>query len=87
MATFRGADDILTLLIHLGYLTFDFDKKTARIPNHEVQQEFINSIEDGGWENVMGAIRRSEELLDATLAVGISYDRKTKKHRCRIETL
>lgn len=67
MTTFRSADDILTLLIHLGYLTFDFDKKTARIPNSEVQQEFINSIEDGGWESVMRSIHVSEELLDATL--------------------
>ena len=68
MMTFKSADDILTLLIHLGYLTFDFDKKTVRIPNGEVQQEFINSIEDGGWENVMKSIHLSEELLDATLA-------------------
>ena len=67
MTTFNSADDILTLLIHLGYLTFDFFTKKVRIPNSEVAQEFINSIEDGGWENVMKSIRQSNELLDATL--------------------
>jgi len=67
MATFNSADDVLTLLVHLGYLTFDFDTKEVWIPNSEVQQEFINSIEDGGWENVMNAIRQSDILLDATL--------------------
>ena len=67
MTTFNSADDVLTLLVHLGYLTFDFDTKTVWIPNSEVQREFINSIEDGGWEEVMKAIRISDELLTATL--------------------
>ncbi len=67
MTTFNSADDVLTLLVHLGYLTFDFGTKTVWIPNSEVQREFINSIEDGGWEEVMKAIRISDELLTATL--------------------
>ena len=67
MTTFQSADDVLTLLIHLGYLTYDFDTKTAWIPNSEVQQEFINSIEDGGWEEIMNAIRSSDNLMQATL--------------------
>jgi hypothetical protein len=37
------------------------------IPNGEVRQEFINSIEDGGWEHLMRSINASEELLKATL--------------------
>ncbi|MBQ3160491.1 MAG: AAA family ATPase [Oscillospiraceae bacterium] len=68
MVTLNSADDVLTLLIHLGYLTYDFDTKTAWIPNKEVQQEFINCIEDGGWEEVMNSLRQSDELLSATLA-------------------
>lgn len=67
MTSFKSADDVCSLLIHLGYLTYDFDDKTAWIPNSEVQQEFINSIEDGGWEEVMAAIRLSDDLLEATL--------------------
>ena len=67
MTTFKSADDVLTLLIHLGYLTYDDEHREIWIPNNEVQQEFINSIEDGGWEPVMQAIRQSELLLRSTL--------------------
>jgi len=67
MVTFNSADDVLTLLIHLGYLTYDFDTETTWIPNNEVQREFINSIEDGGWEHIMYSIHKSDKLLEATL--------------------
>lgn len=68
MVTMNSADDVITLLIHLGYLTYDYENNTAWIPNKEVQQEFINCIEDGGWEEVMNSLRRSDELLKATLS-------------------
>lgn len=67
MTTFDSADDIFTLLIHLGYLTYDFYNQEVFIPNQEVQKGFINCIEDGGWEPVMDAIRHSEELLTSTI--------------------
>ncbi|MCD8015711.1 MAG: ATP-binding protein [Lachnospiraceae bacterium] len=80
MAAFESADDVLTLLIHLGYLTIQRELSEEKfpevdesavdcvIPNSEVRQEFINCIEDGGWENVMNAIRGSNELLRLTIA-------------------
>lgn len=67
MTTLESADDVLTLLVHLGYLTYDFYNQKVTIPNQEVQKEFINCIEDGGWEPVMYAIRSSDELLSSTL--------------------
>ena len=71
MTSLSSVDDVLTLLVHLGYLTYHAESGTkigeVWIPNNEVKQEFINSIEDGGWENLMKAIRNSEELLRATL--------------------
>ena len=67
MTTFSSADDVITLLIHLGYLTYDNTTNEAWIPNKEVGQEFINCIENGGWEEVMNAIRKSDDLLTATL--------------------
>lgn len=67
MTTLESADDVLTLLVHLGYLTYDFYNQKDTIPNQEVQKEFINCIEDGGWEPVMDAIRSSDELLSVTL--------------------
>ncbi|MCI6582686.1 MAG: ATP-binding protein [Oscillospiraceae bacterium] len=68
MTTFKSADDVVTLLIHLGYLTYSVETGEAWIPNKEVQQEFINCIRDGGWEEVTNSIRKSDELLRATLA-------------------
>ena len=38
MTSMKSADDILTLLIHLGYLTYEFNTKSCHIPNMEVQQ-------------------------------------------------
>ena len=44
LTTFRGKDDVLTLLIHLGYLSYNSDNRTARIPNEEIRLEFQRSI-------------------------------------------
>ena len=49
MTSFRSRDDILTLLIHLGYLGFDIDKSEVYVPNEEVRGEFKNAVEDTGW--------------------------------------
>ena len=67
MTTFSTADDVLTLLIHLGYLSYHFDKKTVRIPNEEVKREFINALESLRWNHVVDAIRSSDKLLQAVL--------------------
>lgn len=67
ITSFSYADDVLTLLIHLGYLTYDFDTKTCWIPNNEVAEEFLRSIKDGGWEPVINAIKLSDECLKATI--------------------
>ena len=37
MTTFATKDDVLTLLVYLGYLTYDNEKETVEIPNREVQ--------------------------------------------------
>lgn len=49
MTTFKSKDDVLTLLIHLGYLGYNDKDKTCYIPNKEVRSSFINSIEDSYW--------------------------------------
>lgn len=71
MTSLNSADDVLTLLVHLGYLTFQATNETGSgevwIPNSEVRQEFINSIEDGGWEHLIKSIKNSDRLFEATL--------------------
>ena len=44
MSTFRSEDDVLTLLIHLGYLGYDSESKSVFIPNYEVQSEYVNAV-------------------------------------------
>lgn len=67
ISSIKSKDDVLTLLVHLGYLAYDSIEKEVYIPNHEVADEFKNAVEYSGWEGVSAALQSSEELLDATL--------------------
>ncbi len=67
MTTFKNRDDVLTLLVHLGYLAYNADERNVRIPNLEVELEFANAIEGAGWNGVAHALSVSEELLEATI--------------------
>uniref|UniRef100_UPI0026377E6B PD-(D/E)XK nuclease domain-containing protein n=1 Tax=uncultured Thomasclavelia sp. TaxID=3025759 RepID=UPI0026377E6B len=66
MTTFKSKDDVLTLLIHLGYLGYNSSNHTCFIPNKEVSTSFINSIEDSNWQETTKALLNSRELLEAT---------------------
>ena len=68
MISFRRSDDILTMLIHLGYLGYDSLTKEVYIPNKEVQEIFEDNIDNTGWNDVIETLNESEELLEATLA-------------------
>lgn len=67
MTTFESKDDVLTLLIHLGYLAYDYETNEVFIPNEEIRTEFAISVEASGWNEVVNAISKSEELMEATL--------------------
>ena len=67
MRNFNTKDDVLTLLIHLGYLGYDSNEKEAFIPNKEIIEEFENAMSVGGWPNVMNVLKASEKLLEDTL--------------------
>jgi len=66
MVTFSTADDVLTLLIHLGYLRYDMDTSAVSIPNKEIASEFVTAIRSAGWSEVINAVNASNELLNAT---------------------
>ncbi len=67
MITFNSQDDVLTLLVHLGYLTFDFNTKEVSIPNYEVSEQFASTIKITDWSEVSKSLKASDELLNATL--------------------
>ena len=50
MRNFKIKDDVLTLLIHLGYLAYDAQAREAFIPNKEIIGEFENAMSIGGWQ-------------------------------------
>lgn len=67
MTSMRSRDDVLTLLIHLGYLTYNANNKTVSIPNEEVRQEFIRAVTSGKHRRAAELIRNSDRLLEETL--------------------
>ncbi len=64
----NSRDAVLALLIHLGYLSYNRENRSCRIPNQEVRQEFERTIQDAGWEIIARAITNSDQLLKDTLA-------------------
>lgn len=65
MVTFAGRDDVLTLLVHLGYLAYDQKKKEVFIPNEEIRAEFAQVVSRSEWEEVCYAVSNSEKVLKA----------------------
>lgn len=73
MSAFASKDDVMTLLVHLGYLAYNYNTGEVSIPNHEIQEEFFTAVGSSGWDEVVKSIQLSDELLEAT----ISLDNKT----------
>ena len=67
MSIILSRDDVLTVLIHLGYLTYDRVHQECYIPNREVAGEMEIAVRDTGWSNVAEALQQSKQLLQATL--------------------
>ena len=67
MKNFRTKDDVLTLLIHLGYLAYDSKEEEAFIPNKEIIGEFENAMSVSGWPEIVRILKASDKLLEDTL--------------------
>lgn len=65
MTTFQNRDDVLTLLVHLGYLSYHRSNRTVSIPNKEVSQEYINVISTMDWTEVTRSVENSRRLLES----------------------
>ena len=59
MTTLAMKDDVLTLLVHLGYLTYNSTEGTVCIPNKEVSQEYVNAISTMNWYGVADSLGTS----------------------------
>ena len=77
--TFAGKDDVLTLLVHLGYLTFEMESETygsdeenltglAKIPNEEIRREFEKILRRAKHRTLIELVRQSDQLLEDVIA-------------------
>ena len=73
MSIVLSKDDVYTVLIHLGYLSFDWQRNECYIPNKEVGGEMVNAVKENRWEGVVKALEQSEKLLEATLRGDADY--------------
>lgn len=67
MTSFQTKDDVLTLLIHLGYLGYDYNYKSVFIPNNEIRGEYVNAVSVSQWGEVSKALKNSANTLNAIL--------------------
>ena len=63
LVTFRNRDDVLTLLIHLGYLAYNEETEMVRIPNEEVRKEFAKTIRNVNRDETIRRVRESDQLI------------------------
>ena len=68
MSTIRSKNDVLTSLIHLGYLGYNWREDECYIPNREVGGEMANAVRENQWKPVITALEQSKQLLNDTLS-------------------
>ncbi len=68
LTSFESADDVLTILTHFGYLTYDNEKQTAHIPNYEIMTEFAGMIHRVTHKETMLRLKESEQFLEDIIA-------------------
>ena len=67
LVTFKGKDDVLTLMIHLGYLAYDTENGTVHIPNEEIRREFGRAIREVDHEETKKRLNASDRLFLDTI--------------------
>lgn len=67
LTTFKGRDDVLTLLIHLGYLAYDSETGLAHIPNEEIRREFQRCIRYSDHAETAKRLEESDKLFIDTI--------------------
>ena len=67
LSEIHSRDEVLTVLIHLGYLAYNWRENECYIPNREVGGEMVNAVKANRWKHVSDALEQSDQLLKATL--------------------
>lgn len=67
LSIINSKDEVLTALIHLGYLGYDKENEEAYMPNYEVSLAYQAALATGSWSEIAKTISRCQELLTATI--------------------
>ena len=68
LENFNSKNDVFTYLIHLGYLAYDGETNTCRIPNNEIRKQWVTVINySKKFKRQAEAMEASKALLDATI--------------------
>ena len=68
-AKIQNRGDVITYLIHLGYLGYNEDSESAFVPNEEIRQELITAVRSSTWDELIAFQQESRKLLTATLSM------------------
>lgn len=68
-AKIQNRDDVITYLIHLGYLGYNENSESAFVPNEEIRQELITAVRSSNWDELIAFQQESRKLLTATLSM------------------
>ena len=67
LETFRSTDDVLTLLVHLGYLSYNSRRKVVCIPNEEIRREFSQAVRGVKHNETIKRLQESDQLFYDTI--------------------
>ena len=86
-AKIQNRDDVITYLIHLGYLGYNEENGTAFVPNEEIRQELSTAVRNSNWNEMIAFQQESRKLLMATLTkngwrCGSKRNRKNSQRIC-----
>ena len=69
LANIESRNDVLTVLILLGYLSYDPDASEAFVPNLEVSMELANAVKTSNYGGITEVLSNSIPLLKDTIAM------------------
>lgn len=63
----QNRDDVITYLIHLGYLGYNEDSESAFVPNEEIRQELSTAVKSSNWDEMIAFQNESRNLLNISV--------------------
>lgn len=68
ISTIGSDEELLTLFIHLGYLAYNVEDSSVRLPNKEIRMEFVEALRGSKTHHQLSTlIKTSDRLMEATL--------------------